>query len=245
MKPIRSGSIVVALVTSCLLSCSSEKPSAAPPAVAAPTPASVSSAPAGACSDIACLIAAAKACQKATLTHTTKMTMMGMEQSTTTALAVEGREGQGCILVREVTALDLKLGDGAKELMRKQGASDADIIRQEAGALEALRAQGKTKQRCVMTPDALAAALDEEARGTYRSASWAGCVTPERACAHLPTLRTGCTAGACSGGSWPLTCTGTTGEALKCTFDSGMQVAEGSKVGCGEGGSISLSFGSP
>jgi hypothetical protein len=57
-------------------------------------------------------------------------------------------------------------------------------------------------------------------------------------CGKLPPLIDGCTAGACANKAWPITC-----GAQSCSFSVDVSVIDGSKVGCGDNGSLRVTFG--
>lgn len=96
-----------------------------------------------------------------------------------------------------------------------------------------------------MTPAALATALEEEARGEYRSETWAGCTRPDSPCGAAPVLQAGCASGPCVAGEWPITCRAPDGSVQTCRFDGAMELAAGAKAACGAGGGIQISFGAP
>ena len=102
---------------------------------------------------------------------------MGMTQESTNELELIGLEKGQCLFTRTLKDLSVKFDQSARDMMKKNGASDADFK-----------------------------AIENASKDIYDSADWDGCTRPQTPCTERPPLKKGCEIGSCESGAWTITC---------------------------------------
>jgi hypothetical protein len=101
--------------------------------------------------------------------------MGGMAQRQVWETFIDAKNGDACAFRRVLQALQITVGDEAKQMMRLQGMSDVDIEVQVAELDRQAKLSAGRTIPCTMPGADLADALIADASGNISSTTWSRC----------------------------------------------------------------------
>jgi len=117
--------------------------------------------------DLGCLVEASRSCRPAIALQVSSLDFFGMQITSSTRHEIQGGDAQSCTLHVSIGEQSMRFSEDARQRMRGEGVSDAEIARQESAMTQTGNELTSMQATCTFPTSELTALLSRWQQGTF------------------------------------------------------------------------------